>query len=62
MKPNLTASKRTKNRLREHPTLVDTGERSQSIMGFGTRMMGLFEVPNKTNGWVGWLPMDEVAK
>jgi hypothetical protein len=57
--PTDKASSRTKNRLREHPDLVDTGERSNHIMGFGTRMMGLFKVP-EANGWIGWLPLDEV--
>lgn len=62
MKALQTASKRTKNRLREHPVLIDTGKRSTSIMGFEGRLMGSFVVPDaaKTNGWGGWLPLDEL--
>lgn len=60
-KPN--ASRRTLNRVKEHPAYIRTGEESTNIIGYTGRRMIRFV--NPVVGWPGendgcWLPADEI--
>lgn len=53
----MKVSQRTKNRLREHPDMVDTGKRSNDILGMPGILCALMESPD---GWIGWIPVSEL--
>jgi len=57
LKPKLGASKRTKNRIREHREFEPKGSPRTGV-AFCRRGLEwqLFECPD---GWVGWLPTSE---
>ena len=70
-KPKKNASKRTKNRFREHTLVEDclraSGDKiSESIPGFIGRKCMLFSSAepisegNPFPRWMGWLPIDEI--
>lgn len=60
---NKNASRRTRNRIAEHPNFVPTGQSSNSVIGFGGKLMlGFVEHGTSVNGndYGCWLPADEV--
>lgn len=57
------ASRRTRNRIAEHPNFVPTGESSTEVIGFSGKLMLRFvEHGASVNGndYGCWLPADEV--
>lgn len=54
--PNLNASKRTRNRLREHPG-VFTLKRTDSPSCLGCKA----HLIEHSDGWFGWLPANEIT-
>lgn len=53
--PRPTASRRTRNRVREHAGLRPIGEPREVLFAPGP--WRLFSAPD---GWLGWLPAEEV--
>tara|TARA_Y100001973_G_C5025358_1_gene245264 strand:- start:107 stop:454 length:348 start_codon:yes stop_codon:yes gene_type:complete len=65
-KAKKNASKRTKNRFREHTLILDGDRVSETVSGFIGRKCILFASIEPTEKgspfprWMGWLPIDEI--
>lgn len=61
--PKPDASRRTINRIKEHPAFIRTGEESTNIVGYIGRRMIRFVDPGADwhgNDYGCWLPADEI--